>query len=80
MLKPMDRWNELTKGEAHDREINKDQKADWPRHLLELFMLTTIQDWPSLDTASITWSLGVDYTYPSTFIFPWQGAQRTPVC
>ena len=43
-------------------------------------MLTTLQDWPLLDTAHITWCSDVNCVYPSTFIFPpWGALKNTSV-
>ena len=35
-------------------KLSKDWKADWPKHLPELYMPTTLQDQPSWDTAHTT--------------------------
>ena len=52
-------------------KLSKDQKADWPKHLLSLCMLTTLWDWWSPDTGHIIWCLSADHAYPLTSISPW---------
>ena len=42
-------------------KLSKDWKADW----LNWWMLTTLQDQPSPDTANIIWCLGTDCAYPT---------------
>ena len=51
-------------------KLSKDQKADCPNIYQSWYMLTTLWDWPSWDTAHTTWCLDAGHAYLLTFMSP----------